>query len=218
MSSGNYLASSLLTRILTGAVLLAFPSMSLAQSMPDWGLMTAPSELVPLKKSVKPTAIKSSVSLNAPETTNSIAATRPSSDFNNGWNLSSDPTSASLVFAQDGKAALVGFTCKKGDGFVTFRSSPTTSFAANKHVLVMLKSMNGAIRIEARANESQPRFIESQVPIRTSSLVFVLTPKKGEVTAKIGGLSEKVTTPANDTKLLRFQSLCDQPLIGAVDE
>ena len=215
MSSSNYWASSLLA---TGFGFLGLTSVISAQTVPDWGIMTAPSELAPFKKTDKKTAIKPVAVLNAPETTQSITTTRVPPELNAGWNLSSDPVSASLIFAHEGKSTLVGFTCKKGDGFVTFRSSPTASFAANKHVLVTLKSLNGAIRIEAKTNEIEPRLIESEVPIRTSSLVFVLSPKKGDITVKIGGFSEKVMSSSTDTKLLRFQSLCDQPLIGAAEE
>ncbi len=203
--------------IATSFSFLAFPYISLAQSLPDWDTMTAPSELLPVKKSGQ-IAVKSYLDSSIPETTQSIAKTLPPSKFSIGWNLSSDPVSATLVFGQEGRAALVGFSCRKGDGFVTFRSQPTSSFSANKHVMVTLKSLNGAIRIEAKTNELQPRTIESQVPVRTSSLIFVLTPKKGDVTAKIGGLIEKITSPTTDIKLLRFQSLCDQPLISAADE
>jgi hypothetical protein len=135
-----------------------------------------------------------------------------------GWNVSSDPANANLIFARDGKALHVGFSCKKGDGFVTFRSPPTTGFAANKHILVTLKSLHGSIRIESKASEGPERIIESEVPVRTSSLVFVLSPKKGDVTAHVGGVVETITALKSDVKILRFQSLCDQPLISAADE
>jgi hypothetical protein len=167
-------------------------------------------------------AVKTSSSLNAPETTNSIAKTSstllPSTNLTEGWNVSSDVASASIVFARDGKALPVGFSCKKGDGFATFHSPPTTGFAANKRIMVTLKSQNGSIRIDSTINADQNRSIDSEVPVRTSSLVFVLTPKKGDVTTHIGGIVEEITALKSDVKLLRFQSLCDQPLISAADE
>ncbi len=213
----NYWASSVLASFATGLSFVYLASVSVAQTIPDWNIMTGPSDLVPLKKN-KQIVVKAVANLNAPETTQSITTLRPSPELKTGWNLSSDSVSASLIFAQDGRATLVGFTCKKGDGFVTFRSSPTTSFAANKHILVALKSLNGAIRIDAKTSEAHQRLIESEVPVRTSSLVFVLTPKKGDISAKIGSISERITASSTDTKLLRFQTLCDQPLISAADE
>jgi hypothetical protein len=165
---------------------------------------------------------KTPSSFGAPDTTNSIvklsSASLPNINLTEGWNISSDITTASLVFAHDGRALPIGFTCKKGDGFANFHSPPTTGFSANKRVLVTLKSLNGSIRIDSTVNGDHERIIQSEVPIRTSSLVFVLTPKKGDVTAHIGGIIEKINAFKSDVKLLRFQSLCDQPLISATDE
>jgi hypothetical protein len=213
------------------ASFLCLPYLSIAQSIPDWSVMTAPSEsglgkpsivAVGFSQKTPEQIVKASPSLNAPETTNSIVKASsvfvPFTHLTEGWNVSSDPANANLIFARDGKALPVGFSCKKGDGFVTFRSPPTTSFAANKRILVTLKSLHGSIRIESKTSEGLERIIESEVPVRTSSLVFVLTPKKGDVTAHIGGMLETITALKSDVKILRFQSLCDQPLISAADE
>ncbi len=213
------------------ASFLCLPYISIAQSIPDWNVITAPSEgnlakagiaAIGFSSKSSQQSAKTSANLSAPETTNSIAkassVSLPSSNLTEGWNVSSNVASASIVFARDGKALPVGFSCKKGDGFATFHSPPTTGFAANKRILVTLKSLNGSIRIDSTTSGDQERIIQSEVPIRTSSLVFVLTPKKGDVTAHIGGNVEKISALKSDVKLLRFQSLCDQPLISSTDE
>ncbi len=199
-----------------GVFLFAAPVALYAQSLPDWAIMTAPSDIALPSKVSKKLSAKSS-----PETTQSIGVrpvdAAPAIPASQGWNVSSDADRASLFFARDGKFLPVGFTCQKGDGFVHFLSPPTTH-AAGKRILVLLKSLNGTIRIETKVGLGQPRMIESEIPVRTSSLVFVLTPKKGEATATIGGAIEKIPALASDVKLLRFQSLCDQPIITAADE
>ena len=189
-----------------------------------WALLSTPSAL----NTAKTAGFKTSRFKGAgPETTQSIPrqAAPAAASWEQGWNLSSDETNASLVYAPEGKTAPVGFTCKKGDGFVTFRSPPS-SFAAGKRMLVLLKSKNGSIRIDAHV--SAGKTIESESPVRTSSLVFVLTPKidpnrskrKKEAVGQgakltVGGWSTALPESLSDVKLLRFQTLCDQPLASA---
>ena len=175
-----------------------------APASAEWSLLTQPSQL---------TTKKRSRDRSAPETTQSIGRKTPvaieQESLLPGWNLSSDETSARLIYSVEGKPTPVGFTCKKGDGFVTFRS-PSASQAAGKKVLVLLKSKNGAIRIESRVSAEGDKVLASEIPVRTSSLVFVLTPKKGEAKLNVGGWSTEIPEGASDIKLLRFQTMCDQ--------
>ncbi len=156
---------------------------------------------------------------SAPETTQSISKRPepPPSTLVEGWNLSASETSATLLYAISGKAAPLGFTCRKGDGFVTFRSPPVT-YAAGQRLKVLLKSKNGAIRIDSQVSKDGPRILSSETPVRTSSLVFVLTPKKDEAKLQVGSWSAEIPEGTSDIKLLRFQSLCDQPLASLEEE
>ena len=196
-----------------------------SDSFRTWALLSTPSTL---NKTKTATAAKTAGFKGAgPETTQSIPRqpAPAAASWEQGWNLSSDETNASLVYAPEGKTAPVGFTCKKGDGFVTFRSPPS-GFAAGKRMLVLLKSKNGSIRIDAHV--SAGKTIESESPVRTSSLVFVLTPKIDPNRSKrkkdavgqgakltVGGWSTALPESLSDVKLLRFQTLCDQPLASA---
>ena len=204
--------------------LAAQPDLAFAQAIASddfrtWALLSTPSPLGAPKPGHRKTA--------SPDTTQSISKQPivPAASFEQGWNLSSDTTSASLVYAPDGKAAPIGFTCKKGDGFVTFRSPPS-SFAAGKRMLVLLKSKNGTIRIDAHV--APAKTVESESPVRTSSLVFVLSPKIDPNRSKrkkdaagqgakfsVGGWSAAMPEGMSDVKLLRFQTLCDQPVASA---
>ena len=125
-----------------------------------------------------------------------------------------DDRVANLTYASGGKLAPLGFRCTKGDGFVTLRT-PAVNFAPGKRVNVLLKSNNGAIRIDGKVTIDGERIIASESPVRTSSLVFVLTPKKGEAKMTVGSWSTEIEEGASDIKLLRFQTLCDQPVQSA---
>jgi len=142
-----------------------------------------------------------------------------------GWTVESDDTSASLTYVVSGRSAPFGFACKRGDGFVTFRTAPG-SYAAGKKAHVQVHSRNGTIKLDARSGAD--RTLESEVPIRTSSLVFVLTPKIDATRSRkakkpqtglpkltVGGWSTEVPQGLSDVALLRFQSLCDQPVASA---
>ena len=173
-----------------------------------------------------PTRLGGKPSHGGRETTQSIARraipTQPGPTLEPGWTLSSNEASASLVYATAGKASSdknsanetspVGFICRKGDGFVTFRSPPVSQ-AAGKRVLVLLKSANGTIRIETKVGSDG--VITGESPVRTSSLVFVLTPKKGDARLTVGPWSAEIEEGTSDVLLLRFQSLCDQPIMSA---
>lgn len=193
-----------------------------------WALLSTPSALGPAKPGIsKPGRAKPISS----ETTQSIprqTVAEPAAQWEAGWNLTTDETSASLIYAMPEKSsaakpAPVGFSCHKGDGFVTFRSPPG-SHAAGKRLLVQLRSRNGSIRIDAHAGPGN--VIESESPVRTSSLVFVLTPKiephrkKKDAASQgakltVGGWSAAIPEGTSDVKLLRFQTLCDQPVASA---
>ncbi len=205
-------------------------SIAFAQNKLDWSILTAPSDLMiaaepqktPLQITLPTKLAQTTASIpSLPETTQSIA-TLPSTPIfdtlNDGWNVADNTNAARLIYAEEGKAMPVGFICKKGDGFAHFRTLQTTGFKAGKHVLVQLKSMNGTIRIDANVGNDNAHTIESEVPIRTSSLVFVLTPKKGEPTLKIGAVDEAIPAEKSDVKLLHFQSLCDQAIPDPKDE
>ncbi|MBY0612955.1 MAG: hypothetical protein K2P80_12305 [Beijerinckiaceae bacterium] len=171
----------------------------------EWSLLSTPSA-VNLKASSRPA-----------ETTQSIArkVVLPApSAIEPGWNLANDERFASLTYATGGKLAPLGFRCAKGDGFVTLRTPPV-SFAPGKRVNVLLKSRNGTIRIDGKVTADGERVIASESPVRTSSLVFVLTPKKGEAKLSVGSWSTEIDEGASDIMLLRFQTLCDQPLKSA---
>lgn len=182
--------------------IMPLPSQAQSSSS-EWSLLSTPSPLK-LKASARPA-----------ETTQSIAKRPPApAAVEPGWNLSSDERVATLTYASGGKPAPLGFRCNKGDGFVTLRTPPV-SFAPGKRMNVLLKSKNGTIRIDGKVTVDGERVIASESPVRTSSLVFVLTPKKGEAKLTVGGWSAEIDEGASDITLLRFQTLCDQPIVSA---
>ncbi len=195
-------------------------SIAAAQTIPEWSMVAGPVETQASRPS-KAGRNFASAGKAAPDTTQSITrriSVEPATRLAPGWNLTASAVSADLVFSMDGVAQPVGFTCKKGEGFVNFKSPPTSSYAPGKRLMVHLKSINGAIRIDTVVSSEMPRSITSEIPVRASSLVFVLTPKKGEPTVTVGGWSAKIPAESSEVKLLRFQSFCEQPLVSSDEE
>jgi hypothetical protein len=147
-----------------------------------------------------------------------------------GWNLTSTAGNAQLAYFSGLKpqskksvpsaaaATPVGFSCRRGDGFAIFRGPAISGYAAGKRVAVQLKSAAGTIRIESKVLAETPKVIQSEATVMTSSLVFVLSPKKGDVKATVGGWSGALETGPSAVELAHFQSLCDQPRASESEE
>lgn len=215
----------------------AVPSPAAGQGIGDWSAQGASSE----NAAATWTLLSTPAAIEPPrqrDTTHSIPVqpvprqgagrtatveARAAAGIETGWSLSTDEATASLSYVASGKVTPFGFACRRGDGFATFRTPPG-SYQAGKKVHVQLRSRNGAIKLDASAGPD--RSLQSEVPIRTSSLVFVLTPKidparsrkkphAGEAKLTVGGWTAEVPQALSDVKLLRFQSLCEQPVASA---